>query len=131
MRVACVGAVVRDNRGRLLMIQRGHPPAQGSWSLPGGRVEAGESDAEALAREVLEETGLRIRVGPLLGRVELAGPGEASYDVRDYAGTSVGGELRAGSDAVAARWVDPGQLPDHDCSPGLLDTLRRWGVDGV
>ena len=46
----CVGAIVTDGRGRLLMIKRGHDPGAGLWSIPGGRIEPGETDAEALVR---------------------------------------------------------------------------------
>ncbi|HLL07775.1 MAG TPA: NUDIX domain-containing protein, partial [Nocardioidaceae bacterium] len=75
MLVPCVGAVVRDADGRLLMVLRGRPPGQGLWSLPGGRVEPGESKQGALAREVREETGLEVLVGDLLGSVQRPGPG--------------------------------------------------------
>ena len=75
MRVRCVGAIVHDAGGRLLVIRRGRPPGAGRWSLPGGRVEPGESDAEAVVRELLEETGLRVETGSLIGRVERPGPG--------------------------------------------------------
>ena len=62
----CVGAVVVQD-GELLLIRRGHGPAAGSWSVPGGRVEAGELRAEAVVREVREETGLEAVCGPLVG----------------------------------------------------------------
>jgi 8-oxo-dGTP diphosphatase len=67
--IPCVGAVIKDDQGRLLLIKRGHEPGAGLWSLPGGRIEAGETDAEALVREMREETGLAVQVGPLVGRV--------------------------------------------------------------
>src|SRR5438128_1137248 len=67
--IPCVGAIVKDSRGRLLLIRRGHEPGAGLWSLPGGRIEPGETDAEALVREMLEETSLTVEPGPLVGRV--------------------------------------------------------------
>ena len=70
--IPCVGAVITDATGRLLLIKRGHAPGAGLWSLPGGRIERGETDAEALVREILEETGLRIEPGALIGVVRLA-----------------------------------------------------------
>src|SRR6204780_1228528 len=84
VRVPCVGAVITDETGRLLLIQRGHDPGRGLWSIPGGRVEAGESDAEAVIREVAEETGLTVTCGPLLGAVERPGLAGAIADIRDY-----------------------------------------------
>ncbi|MBV9293830.1 MAG: NUDIX domain-containing protein, partial [Frankiales bacterium] len=90
--VECAGAVVRDPDGRLLLVQRGRDPGRGRWSLPGGRLERGETPAAAAVREVREETGLDVEVGELLATVELPG----GYRVHDFAATVVGGELRAG-----------------------------------
>lgn len=126
--VRCVGAIVRDERGRLLMVRRGHAPSAGTWSVPGGRVEPGESDTDAVAREVLEETGLRVRPGDLVGHVERPGPGGVLYDIFDYAAEAVSGRLAAGTDAADARWVAPDELASMECSPGLVDELRAWGV---
>jgi len=121
--VVCAGAVVRDAGGRLLLVQRGHPPGAGRWSLPGGRVENGESPAAAAAREVAEETGLTVEVGELLATVTIG-----DYLVHDFAATVTGGELRAGDDASDVRWcslADAALLPLTD---NLLDELRRMGV---
>jgi 8-oxo-dGTP diphosphatase len=70
-----VGAVIKDDQGRLLLIKRGHEPGAGLWSLPGGRIEPGETDAEALVREMREETGLTVQAGALLGSVRRPVPG--------------------------------------------------------
>jgi ADP-ribose pyrophosphatase YjhB (NUDIX family) len=121
--VAAVGAIAHDPRGRLLVVRRGRPPAIGAWSLPGGRVEAGESDAQALAREVIEETGLQVTVGDLVGSV-LRPP----YDIRDYACAVVGGELQAGDDVTDARWVTLAELRALPTTDGLLDILASWAA---
>ena len=92
----CVGAVIKDRGNRLLLIKRGHEPGAGLWSLPGGRIEPGETDQQAVAREVLEETGLRVECGHLLGAVELPGPDGAVIQVSDYLAVVTGGELAAG-----------------------------------
>ena len=91
--IPCVGAIIRDAAGRLLLIKRGHDPEAGRWSLPGGRVEPGESDAQALVREMREETGLIVQPGPLVGAVERPGPGGSVLEIRDYAATVMGGTL--------------------------------------
>ena len=124
--IPCVGAVVTDGQGRLLMIKRGHEPGAGLWSIPGGRIEPGETDAEALVREMLEETGLTVEVGPLIGSVQRPGLNGAVIDIRDYAATVTGGTLRPGDDAADARWVDirgpgfPGDYRRPDRSPYQL-----------
>ena len=73
--IACVGAVVVDDAGRYLLVRRGREPSKGLWSIPGGKVEPGESDEQATAREVLEETGLPVTVGDFVGHVERPAPG--------------------------------------------------------
>jgi len=127
-RIPCVGAVVRDGAGRLLLIKRGHDPEAGRWSLPGGRIEPGETDAQALVREMREETGLTVLPGPLLGAVERPGPGGSIIDIRDYAATVTGGTLAAGDDAADARWVAAADVPGLPLTSGLADVLASWGV---
>jgi len=128
--IPCVGAVVTDAEGRLLMIKRGHEPAAGLWSIPGGRIEPGETDAEALVREMLEETGLTVEPGRLLGRVQRAGLGGTVIDIRDYAATVISGTLRAGDDAADVRWVIAAEMDSVEITEGLIDALTDWGVLG-
>ncbi len=128
LRVPCVGAVVHDDDHRLLVVRRANPPAVGRWSVPGGRVEADETDQEAIRREVLEETGLVVAVGIRVGTVAIPGPNGVVYDIRDYACAPVGGELAAGDDASDARWVSRAELVQLDTVDGLIDTLSSWGV---
>ena len=126
--IPCVGAVIKDDQGRLLLIKRGHSPGAGLWSLPGGRIEPGETDAEALVREMREETGLAVQAGPLLGSVRRPAPGGMVLDIRDYGATITGGTLRAGDDAAEARWVAPGDLAGLPITEGLVEALTDWGV---
>ncbi|WP_436763931.1 NUDIX hydrolase [Streptosporangium sp. V21-05] len=128
MRVNCVGAIILDGSGRMLLVRRGRPPGEGLWSVPGGRVGPGESDPEAVAREVLEETGLTVVPGPLAGTVDRPGPGGAVYEIRDYLAEVSGGTLAAGDDAADARWFAPEELPRLPLTPGLLDALVEWAV---
>ena len=110
------------------MVQRGQEPAKGLWSLPGGRLEHGESLVEAAAREVLEETGLEVRIADLLGVYEALG--ETHFVVLDYIGETVGeaAEPLAGADAAAARWVPLEEISTLECTPRLAETLTAWKV---
>lgn len=128
VRVRCVGAVIRRHDGRLLLIRRGRPPGRGLWSLPGGRVETGETDEEAVVREVREETGLDASVTVLLGSVERTGPDGVVFDIYDYTATVAPGTPVAGDDASDARWVSDADLRSLPTSHGLLDALTQWGV---
>ena len=128
--VPCVGAVIKDDRGRLLLIKRGHAPGAGLWSLPGGRIEPGETDAEALVREMREETGLVIEAGQLIGTVRRPAQDGGLLDIRDYAATVTGGTLRAGDDAADARWVAASELEILPITEGLVEALTSWGVLG-
>ena len=103
-----VGTVVMDS-DMVLMIKRGKPPRQGSWSLPGGAQELGETIREAARREVREETGLQIEIFGLIDVVDSVRSDaddkiEYHYTLIDLAGYSVGGTLMAGGDAQDCRW---------------------------
>jgi 8-oxo-dGTP diphosphatase len=120
--------VIKDSEGRLLLIKRGHEPGAGLWSLPGGRIEPGETDQQAVVREVLEETGLHVECGRLLGTAELPGPGSSVIVVNDYLAVVTGGELAAGDDADDARWVTAADLPALPLTDGLAGYLAAWGA---
>lgn len=127
--IRCVGAVIHDADGRLLLVRRATEPGRGRWSLPGGRVEPGESDAEALRREVHEEVGLAVRVGELVGSVRRAAPGGATFEIFDYRCTVDGDTVpRAGDDAADARWVSVADYHGLPLVDGLTDALTAWSV---
>jgi 8-oxo-dGTP diphosphatase len=120
--VVGVGAVVLD-RDRVLLIKRAHEPLKGQWSMPGGGVEVGETLEQAIAREVKEETGLDVTVGPIvdvIDRIDREADGRVRHHfvLVDFVCRPVGGVLRGASDADAAEWV-------------RLDEIDRYGVADV
>jgi 8-oxo-dGTP diphosphatase len=120
----CVGAVVVED-GRLLLIRRGRGPAQGEWSVPGGRVEAGELTAEAVVRELAEETGLEGVCGELIGWVERVGE-DHHFVILDFAVTLLEPESEpvAGDDAQEAAWVPLHEVADVQLVEGLAEFLH-------
>ena len=107
------------------MIKRGHEPGAGLWSIPGGRIEPGETDAEALVREMFEETGLAVEVGRLIGRVQRPGPNGTVINIRDYAATVTGGTLRneVGGSSDLAKWYAPADVPGLVLLPYVSQVL--------
>ena len=127
-----MGGIVTDSAGRLLLVLRGREPAKGCWSVPGGRKQDGESDVAATAREVFEETGLRVVVGALVGTVERDSPDGSVYVIHDYRCAPRAGidpdVVRPCDDAEDVGWFTAEQVRDLQCSPGLPETLEQWGV---
>lgn len=126
--IASVGVVIKDEAGRILLIQRGHEPQQGFWTIPGGRVEAGESLEDAAAREALEETGLVVEIGAEIYRVAIPGGDDKVFDVHDFEATVLGGTLQAGDDAADIAWVGLAEIGDYQVSPQLLEFLANAGL---
>ena len=126
-----VGAVVRRD-GEILLVRRGHGPAAGEWSLPGGRVQLGEELHEAVVRETNEETGVDVVVDRFLGWVERMGSegDEYHFVILDFACSPLDQTQRpeAGDDATEAAWVDLDELDGLPLVPGLLDFLFDVGV---
>lgn len=127
--VVAVAAVVFDAAGRVLLIERGRPPGVGQWTVPGGKLHHGETLAAAVAREVREETGVEVEVGPLVEvveRVVAAGDGAYHYVILDYLATPISPAApRPGDDARAARFVDAAELARLPLTAGLVPVIDR------
>ena len=119
-----VGAFVFDAQGRVLLIERGQPPGLGLWTVPGGKLEPGETLAQAVAREVREETGLVVEVGTLACVVERMAE-DYHYVILDYLARVIGGTLAPASDVRAAKFVDNDELTTLPLTSGLPDLILR------
>jgi len=123
-----VGAVIVKD-GRAVIIRRANDPYKGQWSIPGGRVELGESLAEAVRREMKEETGLEVHVGPMIEVFEriVRDEGRVRYHfvIIDYLCTCLGGVLCAGDDADDVRWVTSEELAQYEIRASAVAVIRR------
>jgi 8-oxo-dGTP diphosphatase len=128
-----VGALIFKSSGRrgpILLVERGGHPLKGFWSLPGGLVETGETLEDAVRREILEETGLRIQP---VSRVEIferimrdaQGKAEYHYVLADYVCKVVGGTLRAGDDVSRAEWVRRTELGNYRITEGTREVIEK------
>ena len=127
--VVGVGAVVLDGE-RVLLVKRGHEPLKGEWSLPGGAVELGETLEAAIAREVLEETGLAVEVGPVVevfDRIYPASDGRVEYHyvLVDYLCRALHDRIACGSDADEVRWVKPDELAAYRITEKATSVIHK------
>ncbi len=122
-----VGGIIFEDE-RVLLVKRGRAPGLGQWSIPGGLVELGERVDQALMREIDEETGLKIQVGPLVEvaqRIDWDAEGGVKYHyvVLDYLCHSLSGQPRHGADAAAVGWFDLEGLNSLDLNPKTRDVI--------
>ena len=121
-------ACFRD--GKALIARRGRAPNQGLWSLPGGRIEFGETAAEAARRELLEETGVTAEVLGLAEIVEAIAHDEMGAATRHavilaYAGRWTSGEPLTGEEALEIAWASPQEILGFETTPGLAGVVAR------
>ena len=133
--LVAVGAVVFKNNC-VLLVRRGQAPSEGLWAIPGGSVEIGETLQEAAEREILEETGIRIRAGKPIYTFDVIdrdaeGKIRFHYVIVDLAADYVSGQPAAGDDAAEARWVSTHEISELEVSPPTLRLLKtRFGFGG-
>ena len=122
-----VSAIIFDGHERALLIQRGQPPAQGFWHVPGGKLEAGESLIEGVRREVKEETGLDVTIGPIMAVVERRQEGfhYIIIDFLAFLNDQAQTAISPADDASAAAWVAESELNQYPIAEGLLPILKR------
>lgn len=126
--VKAAAALVRDEQGRVLLVQRGKDPEAGRWSIPGGKVEAGECLAETAAREVAEETGIDVRVGQEVYQLTFPIGDGRSFEIHDFVAEPIGGTLRAGDDAADVGWFTPDAIETLPLTSRLRPFLETQGV---
>ena len=122
-----VSAIIFDAHERVLLIQRGKPPAAGYWHAPGGKLEAGEGLVEGVCREVKEETGLDVTTGAIMAVVERRQEGfhYVIVDFMAYLADPNQTEIKPADDASAAAWVAEDELMNYPIAEGLLPILER------
>lgn len=129
-----VGAVVIDG-DRVLLVRRVNEPLKDEWSLPGGAVELGETLAAAIAREVREETGLEVEVGPIVDvldrlRIDPDGRPRFHYVLIDFICRPKGGVLASGSDAADVAWATLSELTDYAVADSAVTVIVK-AIDRV
>ena len=122
----CVAAVAIDD-GNLLLVRRGNEPGLGTWSVPGGRMEPGETIQEAVVRELREETGIEGVCTGLIGVAESIGDNH-HHVILDYAVEVLPSDAIAASDALEARWVPLHEVAEYDLVDGLAEFLHEHGI---
>ena len=119
---------MKDSEGRFLLVLRTKAPEAGTWTVPGGSAEPGETLEETAAREVLEETGIVVEIKREVWSLTLpAGPG-AVYEIHDFLAEPVDGSLRAGDDAGDTRWFTAEEMTSIPLSDDLIGYLTRAGL---
>ena len=125
-----VGVFIREN-DKVLLVRRSRDPGKGKWAIPGGRLRFGEKIRDAAIREIEEETGLKIEITKLMDVVDIftkdsKGRIKEHFVIIDFEGRVIGGELRASSDALEARWVDKASIHKYELTKSTAKFLQKY-----
>lgn len=128
MRTLAAAAVVKNPDGKILLVRRANQPQAGSWTIPGGKVEPGESLEGAAARETFEETGLHVVIDREVGVLDLANGPDQMYEIHDFLAHVISGELVAGDDAADVGWFTRAEMEAMALTTDLVSYLTHFGV---
>lgn len=125
-----VGALIFDDAGNILLVERAGEPMKGYWSIPGGIIETGETLADGIRREVMEETGLDVEalsIFEIFERIipDSKGAIEYHYVLVDYLCRPIGGRLMPATDASRAEWVAEQNLRSYRLTEGTLGVIEK------
>jgi 8-oxo-dGTP diphosphatase len=125
-----VAGFIMDSNSRILLIKRASPPSKNKWSLPGGMVDLGEKLEAALHREILEECGIGVQIGPLFNAASRIVKDQNNhiqyhYIILNYLCQYIGGPVQANSDAGEAQWFHLKEIEKLDLSEGIFDVIQK------
>lgn len=126
--IPSASVAIIDSKGRLLMVQRGHDPEKGRWSLPGGKLRPGETPEQAAVREAFEETGLKVVVERALPVENKPGGDDRVYQIHAFVVSVTAGDLVPSDDAADAVWADAETLDRLPLTTNLDAYLIRAGL---
>lgn len=120
--------LVEDAENKVLLVLRSREPDAGCWSVPGGRVELGESLEDAAVREAFEETGLHVAIEREVWSLDVSNGPDETFEIHDFLAHVVGGDLVAGDDAADVGWFGLQEMEDMPLTPDLVAYLTKHGV---
>lgn len=122
--LVAVGGLISED-GKFLLVKRSKPPNAGTWAIPGGKVEYGETVQEALKREIMEETGLQVEPEKVVALVQIIKEG-FHYVIFDFSCKVIGGKLEASSDAKDSKFFSLEEIRSLETTPSTIEMIERY-----